>query len=65
MTLFKLMEHLVLDNKQVIEVWHDGVFVGEIIGTETPGIKIISKYTKNTYGIDNWTLGVTIGPLRT
>lgn len=43
-TELRLAEHSVLAGQQVIEIWHDGQFVGTVAGAEGPGVRVISKH---------------------
>jgi hypothetical protein len=37
--------HSQLSGEHVIELWHDGKFIGTITGADGPGVRVISKYT--------------------
>lgn len=46
-TELRMRPHLV-DDRAVIELWHDGQFIGTVVGAEGPGVRIISKYLRNS-----------------
>lgn len=43
-TELKLVPHIVLPGKQVIELWHAGKFIGQICGAAGRGVRIISNH---------------------
>ena len=43
-TELRLRPHVILNDASVIEIWHDGVFIGQITGSDGPGIRIFSKH---------------------
>jgi hypothetical protein len=34
-----------VERASVIELWHDGLFIGQVTGADGPGVRIISKYS--------------------
>lgn len=44
MVEFKLVPHAILPNRQVVELWHRGVFIGQVTSDDGPGVRVISKY---------------------
>jgi hypothetical protein len=47
-TQLRLVPHLVLPDAQVVELWHDGTLIGTVVGADGPGVRIISKYLRNS-----------------
>lgn len=43
-TELRVAAHTVLMGEAVIEVWHDGVFIGQVTGRDGPGLRVMSKY---------------------
>ena len=37
-------DHTELPGEKVVEIWHDGQFIGQACGSDRPGIRILSKY---------------------
>lgn len=37
-------KHLVVPGQVVIEIWHNGKFIGTVSGSDGPGVRINSKY---------------------
>ena len=44
----RLKPHSVLPGEQVIEIWYQGKFIGQVTGAEGPGVRVISKYGMTT-----------------
>lgn len=44
----RLRPHNFSAGDMIIEVWHNGVFLATITGTDGPGVRVISKYIRNT-----------------
>jgi len=40
----RLAEHSVLGGQCVVEIWHDGQFVGQVCGADGPGVRVLSKH---------------------
>ena len=40
----RLAPHQVRAGDQVVEIWYDGEFIGQLTGLEGPGVRLISKY---------------------
>lgn len=47
-TQIRVVKHLVLTDADVVELWHDGQFIGTVVGADGPGVRIISKYLRNS-----------------
>lgn len=45
-TALRLSPHTQARGEIVVEVWHDGEFVAEVVAADGCGIRIISKYEK-------------------
>lgn len=43
-TELRAVPHLVLPGQTVIELWHDGVFIGTVTGADGPGVRVVSKF---------------------
>ncbi len=43
-TELRLAAHSVIPGQQVVEIWHDGQFIGQVTGADGPGVRIISKH---------------------
>jgi len=39
--------HSVLPGQNVVEIWHDGEFIGQICGADGPGIRVASKHASS------------------
>jgi hypothetical protein len=67
-TQLRLVPHLVLPDTQVVELWHDGTLIGTVVGADGPGVRIISKYLRNSGDAIRISLGdppaleVALGP---
>ena len=35
---------LYVAGQQVIELWHDGQFIGQVCGADGPGVRVITKH---------------------
>jgi hypothetical protein len=46
-TELRLSDHQVLPGAKVVELWHDGLFIGQVVGADGPGVRIVSKYLTN------------------
>jgi hypothetical protein len=44
-TELRLAPHSGLPGQSVIELWHDGQFIGTVTGADGPGIRIVSSFT--------------------
>lgn len=48
----RLKPNGVIPGAQIVEIWHQGQFIGEITGADGPGVRIFSKYpVKSTYAL--------------
>lgn len=46
-TELRLRPHALIEGANVVEIWHDGQFIGEITGSDhRPGIRVLSKWEK-------------------
>ena len=43
-TELRLAPHSINPGQQVVEVWHNGQFIGEVTGADGPGVRVISKH---------------------
>ena len=43
-TELRLAPHSTLPGHQVIELWHDGQFIGQVCGADGPGVRVLSKH---------------------
>jgi hypothetical protein len=43
-TELRLSPHALIAGQQVVEIWHDGKFIGEVTGADGPGVRVISKH---------------------
>ena len=43
-TQLKLADHSVLAGQKIIEIWHDGRFIGQVVGADGPGVRVITKH---------------------
>lgn len=43
-TELRLASHSELPDANVIEIWHDGNFIGTVAGADNTGVRIITKY---------------------
>lgn len=43
-TELRLRAHSLIPGAAVVEIWHDGQFIGQVTGAEGPGIRVISKH---------------------
>ncbi len=43
-TELRLAPHAILPGQQVVEVWHDGQFLGQVVGADGPGIRVLTKH---------------------
>jgi len=41
----KIAKHSVIAGANIIEIWFDGKFVGQVTGADGPGIRVLSKYS--------------------
>lgn len=44
-TELRLTPHLEIPGATVLEIWHDGQFIGTVAGADGPGIRVISKFS--------------------
>ena len=44
-TELRLKPHAILPGANIIEVWHEGEFIGEVTGADGPGVRIISRHS--------------------
>jgi hypothetical protein len=47
-TELRLADHSVLPGTKVFELWYGGVFIGQVVGADGPGVRVISKYLTNS-----------------
>lgn len=47
-TELRLVPHVVLPDEQVIELWHNNVLIGLVAGADGPGVRVISRYLRNS-----------------
>ena len=59
-TELRLAEHSVLTDEKVIELWFGGVFIGQVVGADGPGVRVLSKYPKSSADIDPLITEVTV-----
>lgn len=59
-TELRLRDHSVLPDAAVVEIWWNGVFIGEVVGADGPGVRVLSKYPKTTTEVDPLITEVTI-----
>jgi hypothetical protein len=45
-TEIRVVPHHMVPGANVIELWYDGEFVGEITGADGRGVRVISKYLR-------------------
>lgn len=43
-TELRIAEHSVIHGANVVEVWHDGEFIGQVVGADVPGVRVITKH---------------------
>lgn len=43
-TKIRLSPHSELPSEYTLEVWHEGALIGQVTGSDAPGIRFISKY---------------------
>lgn len=43
-TQLRLAPHSRIDGEQVIEIWHDGEFIGQVTGADEAGVRVITKH---------------------
>jgi hypothetical protein len=43
-TEIRLAPHSVLPSQNIIELWHDGQFIGQVTGADGPGCRIVTKH---------------------
>lgn len=44
-TELRIAKHMLKRGANVVEIWHDGNFIGEVTGSDTfPGVRVITKY---------------------
>jgi hypothetical protein len=48
-TVLKMDPHRILSDVQVVEIWHNNQLLGTVVGADGPGVRIISKYLRNSY----------------
>jgi hypothetical protein len=36
--------HDILPGESVVELWYDGVFIGQVTGMDGPGVRVFSKF---------------------
>ena len=63
-TELRLAKHINNIDEAVIEVWHDGKFIATIYGSDSPGIRIISKFEKQYVVRQMMVVEVLIDPLK-
>jgi hypothetical protein len=60
-TELRLRPHQVLPNATVVELWHNGDFIGQVTGADGPGVRVISKYALTTVSTTVGVIEVRIG----
>lgn len=40
----RLANHSVLPGAKVVEIWYAGEFIGQVVGADGPGVRIITKH---------------------
>ncbi|HKI30303.1 MAG TPA: hypothetical protein VKA46_00325 [Gemmataceae bacterium] len=40
----RIGEHALIPGAVVVEIWHDGLFIGQVTGADGPGVRVLSKY---------------------
>lgn len=48
----RLAKHVVLLGEAVVEIWWNGEFIGQVVGADGPGVRVISKYPKVAVELD-------------
>ena len=43
-TTFRLSPHSITPNENVVELWYDGEFIGQLTGLDGPGVRVLSKH---------------------
>lgn len=43
-TELKLGKHTQVDGAVVVEIWHHGEFIGQVVGADGPGVRVITKH---------------------
>jgi hypothetical protein len=43
-TELRVASHTIVGGAMVVEIWHDGKFIGQVTGADGPGVRVISKY---------------------
>lgn len=41
-SILKLVDHSILPGQKLIEVWHNGIFIGTVAGTDGPGVRFLT-----------------------
>lgn len=54
----RLQPHSELRREQVIEIWHNGEFIGAVYGADGPGIRIVTKHQLSVTPIDVDVIGL-------
>ena len=58
----RLSRHDVVPGALVAEIWYDGQFIGEVVGADGPGVRVISKYIAEVQAEPGLS-GSLVGPL--
>ncbi|HEX5269223.1 MAG TPA: hypothetical protein VFW33_01985 [Gemmataceae bacterium] len=40
----RVAKHALVPGAVVVEVWHDGQFIGQVTAADGPGVRVLSKY---------------------
>lgn len=48
-TVLRARAHHIVGEATVFEIWHDGVFLGTVVGADGPGVRVVSKYLTNSH----------------
>lgn len=40
----RLSKHEIIEGAMVVEIWHDGQFIGQVVGADGPGVRVITKH---------------------
>jgi hypothetical protein len=43
-TELRTAPHTIVEGAVVVEIWHDGQFIGQVVGADGPGVRVISKH---------------------
>jgi hypothetical protein len=55
--------HFVRPGAKVFEIWHDGEMIGEVVGADGPGVRVITKHEMSV-GNETDTVGLSVAEVR-